>query len=109
MQRFDAKQLANYLQAEYLQQHKPRLIDVREPWEFDICHITDSELLSMGEIPARLELFHESAEYVIICHYGIRSLHVIKFLAHHGIQNTINLDGGVEAWAREVDVDMPVY
>lgn len=104
MQRFSARQLA-----EYLQQQKPRLIDVREPWEFDICHLPDSELLPMGQVPAQLQLFHESPEYVIICHHGIRSLQVINFLAHHGIQNTINLDGGVEAWARDVDVTMPLY
>lgn len=104
MQRFSPKQLA-----EYLQSHQPRLIDVREPWEFDICRLEGSELIPMGQIPAKLELFHESAEYVIICHHGIRSMQVINFLAHHNIQNTINLDGGVEAWAREVDLSMTLY
>lgn len=104
MQCFSAVQLA-----EHLKSHKPRLIDVREPWEFDICHIAQSELIPMGQIPAKISLFHESPEYVIICHHGIRSMHVIKFLAHHGIHNTINLDGGVDAWARDVDLDMPVY
>lgn len=104
MQRFSAHQLADYLK-----EHKPRLIDVREPWEFDICHLQNSELVPMGQVPARLQLFHESPEYVIICHHGIRSLQVINFLAHHGIQNTINLDGGVDAWAREIDLTMPLY
>lgn len=104
MQRFSARQLSDYLK-----QHQPRLIDVREPWEFDICHLEGSELLPMGQVPAKLELFHESPEYVIICHHGIRSLQVMQFLAHHGIQNTINLDGGVDAWARDVDVTMPLY
>lgn len=104
MQRFSARQLADYLK-----EHKPRLIDVREPWEFDICHLQNSKLVPMGQVPARLQLFHESPEYVIICHHGIRSLQVINFLAHHGIQNTINLDGGVDAWAREIDLTMPLY
>lgn len=104
MQRFSATQLADYLK-----NHQPRLIDVREPWEFDICRLNNSELLPMGQVPASLELFHESPEYVIICHHGIRSLQVINFLAHHGISNTINLDGGVDAWAREVDVSMSLY
>lgn len=104
MQRFSAAQLA-----EYLKNHQPRLIDVREPWEFEICRLDDSELLPMGQVPASLQLFHESPEYVIICHHGIRSLQVINFLAHHGISNTINLDGGVNAWAREVDVSMSLY
>lgn len=104
MRRYSAARLH-----EYLRDNQPRLIDVREPWEFAICHIPGSELLPMGQIPAKLELFHESPEYVIICHHGIRSLQVMNFLMHHGIQNTINLDGGVDAWAREIDLDMPLY
>ncbi len=104
MQRFSALQLS-----EYLKTHTPRLIDVREPWEFDICSIANSELLPMGRVPTSLELFHESPEYVIICHHGIRSLQVINFLAHHRIHNTINLDGGVDGWAREIDLSMPLY
>jgi rhodanese-related sulfurtransferase len=104
MQRFSARQLADYLK-----RHRPRLIDVREPWEFDICHLPESELLPMGQIPTRLPMFHESPEYVIICHHGIRSLQVIQYLAHHGINKTINLDGGVDAWAREIEPNMPVY
>ena len=86
-----------------------QLIDVREPWEFTICHIDASELVPMGQIPQKLDLFQTHEEYVIICHHGIRSLQVIQFLAHHDIHNTINLDGGVEAWAREVDVNMETY
>jgi rhodanese-related sulfurtransferase len=104
MKRFSALQLADYLN-----QNNPRLIDVREPWEYDICNLNNSELLPMGQVPSNLPLFHESDEYVIICHHGIRSLQVINFLAHHGIHNTINLDGGVDAWARQVDMHMAVY
>ena len=104
MQRFSASQLAAYLE-----QKGPRLIDVREPWEYDICHLPGSELLPMGQVPHNLDLFQPSEEYVIICHHGIRSLQVIQFLARHDIHNTINLDGGVEAWARDVDVTMETY
>jgi len=104
VKRFSAQQLSDYLK-----QNNPRLIDVREAWEFDICHLQNSELLPMGQIPSTLPLFHESPEYVIICHHGIRSMQVINFLTHHGIHNTINLDGGVDAWAREIDINMPVY
>lgn len=104
MQRFSAEQLASYLKT-----HRPQLIDVRELWEFEICHIEGSELIPMGQIPTQLERFHQPGEYVIICHHGIRSMQVINFLHHHHIQNTINLDGGVDAWAREIDYNMPVY
>lgn len=104
MQRFSPTRLQ-----EYLKHNTPRLIDVREPWEFEICHIDNSELLPMGQVPSQLQQFHEAPEYVIICHHGIRSMQVINFLTHHGIHNTINLDGGVDAWAREIDLHMPVY
>ena len=63
----------------------------------------------MGQIPAHLQQFQDQGEYVIICHHGIRSLQVMHFLARMGIQNTINLDGGIDAWARQIDPDMPVY
>ncbi len=91
MQRYHTLQLA-----EYLKTHQPRLIDIHEiPREFETCRLDNSELLPMGQVPASLKLFHESPEYVIIC--------------QHGINNTINLDGGVDAWAREVDVTMDLY
>ena len=104
MQRFSAQQLAAYLE-----HHSPQLIDVREPWEFDICHIENSQLLPMAQVPSSLAVFRQAKESVIICHHGIRSLQVAHFLAMQGIQNTINLDGGVEDWARYVDLDMPAY
>ena len=100
-----APQLAAYLETE-----SPLLLDVREPWEFDICHIDGSINLPMGQIPQNLARFEDNADIVVICHHGIRSQHVIHYLQNYlGDTNLVNLDGGVEAWAREVDADMPVY
>jgi len=45
----------------------------------------------------------------VICHHGIRSRMVGLYLENHGFSNIINLTGGVEAWAREVDPDMETY
>jgi rhodanese-related sulfurtransferase len=95
--------------AEYLQQATPLLLDVREPWEFDICHITGSQNLPMGLIPQRLHELPETGEIVVICHHGVRSKQVIQFLQGQVTASLINLDGGVEAWARDVDRDMPLY
>jgi rhodanese-related sulfurtransferase len=103
LRRFSARQLDNYLQ-----QHQPQLIDVREPWEFEICHIPGSLLLPMGQVPKSVERFRQR-ETVVLCHHGIRSLQVVRFLNHYGIDTCINLDGGLDAWAREVDLDMPTY
>ena len=101
MKRLGARELATYLEM-----NRPALIDVREPWEFEICHIAGSELIPMSRIPSRIERFRQPGEYVIICHHGIRSLQVQHYLARQGIVDTINLDGGVEAWARDVDPRM---
>jgi rhodanese-related sulfurtransferase len=95
--------------AAHLQQASPLLLDVRETWEFDICHIAGSNNLPMGQIPQRVEELADSAEIVVICHHGVRSQQVIRFLQGQMNASLINLDGGVDAWAREVERDMPLY
>ena len=95
--------------AAYLQTARPLLIDVREPWEFDICHIEGSLNMPMAQVPLRLDELQEADEIVVICHHGIRSRQIIWFMQQEFDQPLINLDGGVDAWAREVDPNMPVY
>jgi len=95
--------------AAHLLQCSPLLLDVREPWEFDICHIDGSTNIPMGQIPQRLRELPADGEMVVICHHGIRSQRVIRFLQPQTSARLINLDGGVDAWARLVDRDMPVY
>ena len=90
-------------------QGKPLLLDVREPWEFQICRIEGSQLLPMGEIPARAGELDQQAEVVVICHHGGRSLQVALFLEKQGFSDVTNLTGGVDAWAKNVDPAMPVY
>ena len=104
MRRMTATELAAHLE-----HASPLLLDVREPWEFDICRIDGSVNLPMEQIPSRLDELRVADEIVVICHHGIRSQRVIWFLQQDFEQPLINLDGGVDAWAREVDPDMPVY
>ena len=104
MRRMSASELETHLQSA-----EPLLLDVREPWEFEICHIDGSVNLPMGQIPARLDELRDAEETVVICHHGVRSMQVIQFLAQQSFDNLVNLDGGVDAWARSVDPDMPVY
>lgn len=91
------------------QRQPPLLLDVREPWEFDRCHIPNARLVPMGSIPNRLAELDAQRETVVICHHGVRSYHVARFLEHNGFKNVINLSGGVDAWAKEVDRTMPLY
>lgn len=87
----------------------PLLLDVREPWEFDICRIDGARLLPMSEIVASLDELDQARETVVICHHGIRSLQVALYMEHRGFSQVINLRGGVSAWAQEVDPAMPTY
>ncbi len=87
----------------------PLLLDVREPWEFETCHIPGSTLISMRTIPARFAELDQDAEIVCICHHGGRSMQVAAFLEQNGFSQLNNLSGGVHAWALQVDPSMPTY
>jgi rhodanese-related sulfurtransferase len=87
----------------------PLLLDVREPWEFRICKIDGSQLIPMGQLPSSLKALDPQRETVVICHHGIRSRQVAMYLDYQGFANVINLNGGVAAWARDVDHQMATY
>lgn len=89
----------------------PRLLDVREPEEFQIASLPGARLVPLGQIPARIEQIADwkNEEIVVYCHHGIRSMHAIDFLSHAGFTNLANLSGGIDAWSREVDPKTPRY
>jgi rhodanese-related sulfurtransferase len=107
MKAVSARELATWL-ADGMRE-KPLLLDVREPWETQICRIEGSELVPMQALGARLPEFERERPIVCICHHGGRSAHVAMFLARHGYESVFNLTGGVDAWARQVDTTMPTY
>ena len=88
---------------------RPLLLDVREPWEHQICHLPGSLLMPMGTIPARLAELDPQADTVVICHHGARSFQAAIFLERAGFPRLYNLSGGLDAWARTVEASMPVY
>lgn len=88
---------------------RPVLLDVREKWEFDTCHIDGSALMPMNTIPGHIDDLDEAAQIVCICHHGARSMQVAAFLERNGFAQVINLTGGVHAWALQVDPAMPTY
>jgi rhodanese-related sulfurtransferase len=107
MQHLSATQLAAWLADPTLA--KPVLLDVREPWEYQTCHIEQSIPMPMQTVPARQEELDPEAAIVCICHHGMRSAQVAAFLERNGFTNVSNLTGGVHAWAQQVDPAMPVY
>ncbi len=87
----------------------PLLLDVREPWEVQICRLPDAEVIPMRLIPSSLDSLARDRPIVVICHHGVRSRQVAQYLAQHGFTQLLNLSGGIDAWARTVDTAMPTY
>ena len=85
------------------------LLDVREPWEFEVCRIGGSRLVPLSQLPARLAELDPGRPTVVICHHGVRSLRAAAYLEHCGFGDVVNLSGGIDAWARTVDQGMAVY
>ena len=107
MQHLTAQQLAEWIGDP--SRDKPILLDVREPWEFQTCHIEGATLMPMNTVPARQEELDPEAQIVCICHHGMRSMQVAAFLERNGFTQVTNLTGGVHAWAQQVDPTMPTY
>jgi len=87
----------------------PLLLDVREPWEYQTCHIAGSVPLPMNAVSARAQELDPDAETVVICHHGARSLQVALYLEQNGFSKLYNLQGGVSAWADQVEPAMQRY
>ena len=87
----------------------PALLDVREAWEFEICHIPGSVNISMTNPDGILGALKADAETVLICHHGVRSGQLGRYLEDQGLARITNLDGGVAAWAETVDKNMARY
>jgi len=88
---------------------RPVLLDVREPWEYEICHIEGAQPMPMQSVPAHQEELDPEAPIVCICHHGMRSAQVAAFLERNGFTDVTNLTGGMHAWAQQVDPAMPTY
>jgi len=89
---------------------KLRLIDVREPFEFQKARIEGAELIPMRTIPKSLSLFEEEENPIVVfCHHGMRSLQVVGWLREPGIGNCSSMAGGIDRWSLEVDPNVPRY
>lgn len=85
------------------------LLDVREPWEFEIAHIANSVPIPMGQINMRFNEIPMDKTVVVVCHHGIRSRAVCSFLDSQDFEDIVNLQGGVDAWAKAIDPAMALY
>ena len=85
------------------------LLDVREPEELAVARFPGARHLPMADVPSHLDELDAEAEWVVICHHGIRSAQVATYLARMGFERVTNLTGGIDRWSLAVDRSIPRY
>jgi adenylyltransferase/sulfurtransferase len=85
------------------------LIDVREPFEFEIARIDGAKLIPLGEILERADELRREQTLIIHCHSGRRSAEAVRLLKQRGFANVYNLEGGIDAWSEFIDPTVPKY
>ncbi len=85
------------------------LIDVREPFEAEICRIDGALLIPLRQLSDRLGSLPRDKHLLIYCHHGGRSLRATEFLRSHGFRDVSNIAGGIDAWATRIERGMPRY
>lgn len=87
------------------------IVDVREPHEWEIGNLgpQGARLIPLGDLPARMNELDTADELVLMCRSGKRSAKALLQLQEAGFRKLLNLDGGILAWADEVDADIPKY
>ena len=86
-----------------------RIIDVREPHEWNICNLPMAELIPLAKFPSQMNSLDQDDDIVVICRSGRRSAHAVRLLQEAGFRKSSNLTGGLLAWSDEVDPAMPKY
>ncbi len=86
-----------------------QVVDVREPWEIDIASLPQSIAIPLAEIPSRHAELAADRPVALLCHSGGRSAKAAELLANHGFSRVVNIAGGIDAWALEVDNSLPRY
>jgi adenylyltransferase/sulfurtransferase len=86
-----------------------KLIDVREPHELEISQLDSATLIPLGQLAARLSELNSADEIVLMCKAGTRSTRALEILHSAGFRKMKNLKGGINAWALEIDPNMPIY
>jgi rhodanese-related sulfurtransferase len=92
---------------------KPVVLDVREPWEVETACVQadgfELKIIAMGEITVRLGELTQDRPIACLCHHGMRSMQVARYLQQQGFTDVVNLAGGIEAWSTEIDPSVPRY
>lgn len=85
------------------------IIDVREPHEVAICKVANAEHIPMRQIPEHVSTLPQDKHILVMCHHGGRSRRVTEYLRAQGMTAVTNIDGGIDAWAAEIEPGMQRY
>ncbi|MBF0279239.1 MAG: hypothetical protein HQM13_15685 [SAR324 cluster bacterium] len=85
------------------------LVDVRDPNEWDICHIDGAKLMPVGEFDKYIPELNPEDEILLYCYKGVRSMNALKKLHAEGFTKLKSVTGGIDRWAEIVDTSMPRY
>lgn len=85
------------------------LVDVREPWEYDLCRIPGAKLIPLGALPSNLRVLLDADDVICYCHHGMRSLDAAVWLRQQGVAGAKSMAGGIERWSADVDPSVPRY
>jgi len=85
------------------------LLDVREPHELQISHLEGAIVIPLGQLASRLSELDSAEDMVVFCKAGTRSARALELLVGAGFRKVKNLKGGINAWAREIDPNLPIY
>ncbi|MBI4661569.1 MAG: molybdopterin-synthase adenylyltransferase MoeB [Verrucomicrobia bacterium] len=86
-----------------------RVIDVRDPDEYQIAHVAGVPLFPLGELPKRFTELDPNQQYYLHCKSGVRSMKALRFLKEQGFKYVKSVKGGISAWADEIDPGVPRY
>jgi len=86
-----------------------KLLDVREPHELEISALPNAVNIPLGQLASRLAELNSADDMVVFCKGGTRSARALELLSSAGFKKVKNLKGGINAWAKEVDTDLPIY
>jgi rhodanese-related sulfurtransferase len=97
------------VEAHRLLQAGALLLDIREPFETDICAVEGSLLLPMRQVPESIGVLPSDRIILVFCHHGVRSARVTQFLRANGLRQAVNVAGGIAAWSSVIDPAIPRY
>jgi adenylyltransferase/sulfurtransferase len=86
-----------------------RVVDVREPDEYEIARVAGVPLLPLSQLTERFTELDPNQQYYLHCKAGVRSLKALNFLRQQGFKYVKSVKGGISAWAEEIDRNVPRY